>query len=74
MTDLRKHTIIPTNKVFLDTSFVMSIKFPGLGLRDNRSSGRLGSGGGTSSRINLYAIISGLPIIMGATQERAVAL
>ncbi len=50
----------------------MSIKFPGLGLRDNRSSGRVGSGGGTSSRINLYAIITGSPVTMGAMQERAV--
>ncbi len=61
MTDLRKHTIIQTNELFLDTFFVMSIMFPGLGLRDNRSSGRVGSGGGTSSSYMLLSLGYPLP-------------
>ena len=70
-----KLTLIRTNEeisVFLDTFFVINMKLLGFGLRDNRSSGRVGSGGGTPSSINLYAMITGSPVTMRAIQERAV--
>ena len=51
---------------------VTSIKLSGLGLTDNWSPGAVGSGGGTLSNLNSYMTSVGLPVMLGAMQERAV--
>ena len=54
------------------TELVTSVKLTGLGLTDNWSPGAVGSGGGTLSSLNSYITSVGLPVMLGATQERAV--
>ena len=54
------------------TELVTSVKLSGLGLTDNWSPGSEGSGGGTLSNLNSYMTSVGLPVKLGAMQERAV--
>ena len=54
------------------TELVTSVKLSGLGLTDNWSPGAMGSGGGTLSNLNSYMTSVGLPVMLGAMQERAV--
>ena len=65
-------SILITAPSDLLTELVTSVKLSGLGLTDNWRPGDVGSGGGTLSNLNSYMTSVGIPVMLGAMQERAV--